>query len=305
VRRILHEEGLIPESKASAGPREHCRDASSGRRRIRCGSPISSRFCFARHERIYVAAFLDDHSRFIVSMVMAHHQRGPLVMEALDRGIAAYGTPEEILTDNGRSIRRGAGRRTSSASCVDRASGTSRVDRSTRKRWASGALLEDAVGRIPLADGLFGFRRLPSENVLFVDAYNFQRPHQGSRAWCRRTDSSGRRRRCATQWKRAWRTNAMRLAKEQPARQPFYLVGRLGDRDLSIAAEGGGLRVQMGNEKPQTIRLPKEEGHGRKKRIEKPTTQARKRALRARPTPKWLLEKADLDEIARRRASRC
>jgi hypothetical protein len=36
----------------------------------------------------------------------------------------------------------------------------------------------------------------------------------------------------------------MRLAREQGARKPFYLVGRLGDRDLTIAAAARGLTVQ-------------------------------------------------------------
>ena len=40
-------------------------------------------FLLRRHERIYVAAFLDDHSRYLVSLAMAHHQRSVLVLEAL------------------------------------------------------------------------------------------------------------------------------------------------------------------------------------------------------------------------------
>ena len=59
-------------------------------------------FLLRRHERLYMAAFMDDHSRFIVSYTLAHHQRSGLVMEALSRGIAAYGAPREILTDQGR-----------------------------------------------------------------------------------------------------------------------------------------------------------------------------------------------------------
>jgi hypothetical protein len=51
---------------------------------------------------VYVAAFLDDHSRYLVSLSMAHHQRSTLVLEALARGIADYGAPREILTDQGR-----------------------------------------------------------------------------------------------------------------------------------------------------------------------------------------------------------
>src|SRR6185295_12294144 len=39
--------------------------------------------------------------------------------------------------------------------------------------------------------------------------------------------------------------------------KPFYLVGRLGDQDLSIAAAGGALRVQVGDAS-QTIPMTKE-----------------------------------------------
>src|SRR5262249_1356384 len=53
--------------------------------------------------------------------------------------------------------------------------------------------------------------------------------------------------------------NALRLSLEQPTRKPFYLVGRLGDRDLSISAQGSGLSVKLGDEEPERIDLPKED----------------------------------------------
>jgi hypothetical protein len=40
--------------------------------------------------------------------------------------------------------------------------------------------------------------------------------------------------------------NALALAKEQPRRKPFYLVGRFGERDLSIVLSGSGLVVRVG-----------------------------------------------------------
>ncbi len=48
-------------------------------------------FLLRRHERIYLTAFMDDHSRFIVSHAMARQQKSALVMEALEKGIAKYG----------------------------------------------------------------------------------------------------------------------------------------------------------------------------------------------------------------------
>jgi len=59
-------------------------------------------FRLCRHERVYVTAFLDDHSRYVVACVLAHHQRASLVLEALACGIADYSAPREILTDQGR-----------------------------------------------------------------------------------------------------------------------------------------------------------------------------------------------------------
>ncbi len=46
-------------------------------------------------------AFLDDHSRYLVSYGLHASQSSALVLEVLRAGIAAYGAPEEVLTDNG------------------------------------------------------------------------------------------------------------------------------------------------------------------------------------------------------------
>jgi transposase InsO family protein len=104
VRRILHEAGLIEPAVGSNGTAEREHPA----RRFERAAPNQLwqsdifTFLLRRQERVYLTAFMDDHSRFIVSYALAHHQRSPLVLEALSRGIAEYGTPEEVLTDNGR-----------------------------------------------------------------------------------------------------------------------------------------------------------------------------------------------------------
>lgn len=101
VRRILHEAGLI-EQQPVGQEREH------PERRFERAEPNQLwqsdifTFLLRRHERLYLAGFMDDHSRFIVSYALAHHQKSELVMDALRRGIENYGTPREILTDQGR-----------------------------------------------------------------------------------------------------------------------------------------------------------------------------------------------------------
>jgi transposase InsO family protein len=258
VRGILHEAGLIE-------PREPTAEREHGPRRFERAAPNQMwqsdifTFLLRRHERLYLTAFMDDHSRFIVSWALAHHQRSMLVMEALARGIAAYGTPQEILTDQGRQytawrgetdfekeLRRQGIRHVKSRPQHPQTLG--KVERFWKTLW------EEFLSRTVFADFADCERRLG----LFVDAYNFQRPHQGIEGLV----PADRFFRSAPQVREAIEKsiteNARRLSLEQPARKPFYLVGRLGDRDLTIAAAGSGLRVQVGDEQPQTIRLPKE-----------------------------------------------
>lgn len=102
VRRVLKQEGLARKREAPAPkPRREPKRFERAEPNQLWQSDLFT-FLLRRHERVYVAAFMDDHSRYIVSLVMAHHQKSSLVMEALARGIADYGAPREILTDQGR-----------------------------------------------------------------------------------------------------------------------------------------------------------------------------------------------------------
>ena len=252
-------------------------------------------FLLRRHQRLYVTAFMDDYSRYLVSLVVAHHQRASLVMEALARGIAEYGAPREVLTDQGRQydgVARPDGLRGGAAP-----SGHPAHQEPAAPSADAGqdrALLEDAVGGISVADGVCGLRGLPA-----ADRRSSCRPTtsgvrtRASRARCRRTASSGRRRRCGRRSRRAWRANALALAQERPQRKPFYLVGRLGEQDLSIVLAGRGLTGEAGRDgaddragrggRAMKRRRRRGAGHGRH---------------RPRPTPKWLLKSEEIDRIA-------
>ncbi|HLX09905.1 MAG TPA: IS481 family transposase [Thermoanaerobaculia bacterium] len=216
-------------------------------------------FLLRRHERLYLTAFMDDHSRFLVSFVLAHHQKGSLVLEALERGIAAYGTPQEVLTDQGRQytawrgetlfeerLRQYGIRHIKSRPQHPETLG--KIERFWKTLW------EEFLSRTVFSDFADCQRRLG----LFVEGYNFQRPHQALDGLV----PADRYFRAAPQVRAAIEknieANALRRAQQQPTQKPFYLVGRLGDQDLSIAAEGQGLRVRLGNEEPQTINLQKE-----------------------------------------------
>src|SRR6185369_5445724 len=198
----------------------------------------------------------------LVSHTIAHHQRSELVMEALRRGIASYGAPREILTDQGRQYTAWRGetdferelRREGIAHVKSRPQHPQtlgKIERFWKTFWT------EMLSRTVFADFPDCERRIAH----YVHAYNFQRPHQALEGLV----PADRFFRAAPQVRAAVERNvadnAMRLALEQPARKPFYLVGRLGDRDLSISAAGGGLDVKMGDEEPKRIELPKEEAN--------------------------------------------
>ena len=137
-------------------------------------------FLLRRHERLYVAAFLDDYSRYMVSLVVSHHQRASLVLEALTRGIADYGAPREVLTDQGRQyvswrgetefaeeLRRQGIRHIKSRPHHPQTQG--KIERFWKTLW------EEFLSRTVFAD--FGDCQRRIE--LYVQAYNFRRPHQG------------------------------------------------------------------------------------------------------------------------------
>ena len=259
VRRILDEAGLAPD------PVAHVDRGPKPPRRFERARPNQLwqtdlfMFQLRRHERVYLCTFMDDHSRFLLSHVLAHHQKASLVLETLERAIASWGTPEEVLSDQGRQYKTWRGE--TEFTQVLRQHGIRHVTSRPQHPQTLGkierfwkTLWDEFLSRTVFSDFDDCVKRL----ALFVDGYNFQRPHQALEG----LTSADRFFRSAPLVRAAVEknvaANAMLVAKKLPQRKPFYLVGRLGDRDLSIAANGDRLRVQVGDEPPQSIPLPKE-----------------------------------------------
>ena len=101
VSRVLHQAGYenVPEP-TRPHPSRACRFE-----RARPGelwqTDLFTFMLKRQNRRLYLVAFMDDHSRFIVSYGLHASASTALVIEALEAGIANYGPPEEILTDNG------------------------------------------------------------------------------------------------------------------------------------------------------------------------------------------------------------
>lgn len=103
VRRVRAEAGMkAPERpRAKRKPREWRRFERARPMQL-WQSDITS-FVLARPgRRVYLTVFLDDHSRYVVSFGLHLHQRHEIVTETLLEGLARFGKPEEVLTDQGR-----------------------------------------------------------------------------------------------------------------------------------------------------------------------------------------------------------
>ncbi len=252
VRRILHDEGLI-ETPKPAKRREHLP------RRFERATPNqlwqSDIFTFRlrRAERLYVCVFMDDHSRFVVGHSLAHHQKSALVMEAFERGIAAYGNPTEVLTDNGRQYTVWRGKTEFEEmlarlgvqhirSRPQHPQTLGKVERFWKTLW------DEFLGRTVFAHVVDAQQRLEH----YLNHYNYQRPHQALDGLvpADRFFKAAAHVRAAVE--RAVAQNEIRLALEQPVRKPFYVVGQLGDQRVSIAANGSRLEVNLDG-KSETI----------------------------------------------------
>src|SRR5262249_13404808 len=133
-----------------------------------------------QNRRLYLVAFLDDHSRFLVSYGLHASQSSALVLEALRAGLASYGPPEEVLTDNGSQYVTWRGRSAFSRELEKRGirQVVARPQRpqtlgKIERFW--GTLWRECVEAAVFLDLGDAQRRVGH----FIDHYNFQRPHQG------------------------------------------------------------------------------------------------------------------------------
>jgi transposase InsO family protein len=192
-----------------------------------------------QNRRVYLVAFMDDHSRFIVGYGLHASQSSALVLEVLRAALIAHGTPQEILTDNGSQYVTWRGKSVFTRELAKR--GIKQVVAAPRRPQTLGKIerfwgtlwrecIESAIF-IDLGDAQ---RRIG----LFIDHYNFQRPHQGLDGLVPADRFFG----AASEVKKTLQArvaaNALELARHGVPKKPFYLTGQVGGQPFSVHAEG-------------------------------------------------------------------
>ncbi|MHC4887713.1 MAG: DDE-type integrase/transposase/recombinase [Planctomycetota bacterium] len=191
-----------------------------------------------QNRRVNLLAFMDDHSRFIVGYGIQASASTGMAIEVLEGAIASFQAPEELLTDNGPQYTTWRGKSRFSKTCEAR--GIKQIIAKPRRPQTLGKIerfwgtlwrefLEGAVF-LDLDDAR---RRVG----LFIDYYNFQRPHQGIEGLVPADRYFQAASAILVRLRKRLQENALTLARDGVPKQPFYLTGQVGGKPFSLHTE--------------------------------------------------------------------
>ena len=239
VRRVLREAGYETEEVATRPHRDRVRRFEREQPNQLWQTDLFSFVLKRQNRRVYLVAFLDDHSRFIVSYGLHASQSAAVVLETLRAGLSSYGPPAEILTDNGSQYVTWRGKSAFSKELAKR--GIKQIVARPRhpqtlgkieRFW--GSLWRECLEASVFLDLEDARRRLG----LYIDHYNFHRPHQGIKGLVPADRFFGAAPEVLATLKSRVAKNALELARKGVPKQPFYVTGQAGGKSFSVHAEG-------------------------------------------------------------------
>jgi transposase InsO family protein len=200
-------------------------------------------------QNAYLIGFMDDYSRYMTGAGLYRSQTAENVLEVYRRARGEYGVCKEMLTDNGRQYTNWRGRtRFEQELKKDRIRHIkSRPHHpmtlgKMERFWKS--ILEEFLLRAQ-----FGSFEEARERIrLWVQYYNHQRPHQGIGGLCPADRFFEIHHELKKTLEQGMEENALELALRGKPRDPFYMVGRMGEQSVVIRAEKGQVRMLVDGE---------------------------------------------------------
>jgi transposase InsO family protein len=239
VARVLHEAGYQMEEVSTRPHPDKVRHFERAKPNQLWQTDLFTFILKRQNRRVYLVAFMDDHSRFMVGYGLHASQSSALVLEVLRAAITSYGSPEEILTDNGSQYVTWRGKSAFTKELEKR--GIKQVVAAPRRPQTLGKIerfwgtlwrecVESAVF-IDLGDAQ---RRIG----LFMDHYNFLRPHSGIDGLVPADRYFGAALEVKKTLQARVSASALQLARNGLPKRPFYLTGQVGGQPFSVHAEG-------------------------------------------------------------------
>ncbi len=239
VAQVLHEAGYQLEEVTTRPHPDKVRHFERATANALWQTDLFTFILKRQNRRVYLVAFMDDHSRFIIGYGLHASQSTALVLEVLRAALTSYGTPQEILTDNGTQYVTWRGKSAFSKELDKR--GIKQVVAAPRRPQTLGkierfwgTLWRECVESAVFVDLGDAQRRIG----LFIDHYNFQRPHQGIDGLVPADRFFGAASEVRQTLAARVAANALELARQGVPKTPFYLTGQVGGQPFSVHAEG-------------------------------------------------------------------
>ena len=192
----------------------------------------------------YLIGFMDDYSRYITSLGLYRSQTAEHVLETYRRGVAEYGVPREMLTDNGRQYTNWRGKtRFEQEMKKDRIKHIrSRAHHpmtlgKIERFWKS--ILNEFLQRVQFDS----FEQAVERTAFWLKYYNHRRPHQGIGGLCPADRFFEITHDLKKTLEKGVEENVLELALRGRAKDPFYMVGRMGSQSVVIRAEKGKVKM--------------------------------------------------------------
>ncbi len=256
VARILREAGYVLEESPTSPHPDKVRSFERARPSQLWQTDLFTFILKRQNRRVYLVAFMDDHSRYIVGYGLHASCSAALVIETFRAGVASVGAPEEVLTDNGPQYVTWRGTSRFAAELQRR--GIKHIVATPRRPQTLGKVERfwgtlwreclDAAVFIDLADA-------QARVGHFIDYYNFQRPHQGLDGLTPADRFFGAAPQMLAALKARVQATALDLARSGTPKAPFYMAGQVGGKPFSVHAEGERVFMIGGDGQRQEVDL--------------------------------------------------
>jgi transposase InsO family protein len=256
VARVLHEAGYQLEERVTRPHPDKMRRFERARPNQLWQTDLFTFVLKRQNRRLYLVGFMDDHSRFVVGYGLHASASSALVLEVLRSAIASYGPPEEILTDNGPQYVTWRGKSQFSRELeqqgirqiVSRPKHPQTLGK-VERFW--GTLWRECLQRAVFLDLEDARRRIG----LFIDHYNFQRPHQGLDGATPADRFFHAAPTVLATLKDRVAANALELSRQGIPRSPFYMTGQVAGQPFSVHAEGERVFLTRAGQPRQEVEL--------------------------------------------------
>jgi len=264
VRQTLRAAKLMPETPPKTQKKRKApRRFERSRPNQMWQSDIHTHF-LTRGSAVYFVGYIDDCSRYMVAMDVFTAQTAANVIGVYRQGRIEYGTPAEMLTDNGRQYASWRG--------------TTDFEREMKKDQVRHIRSRPhhpmTLGKIErfwktldeefLNDTTFASVEDLRERLRwFVKFYNFQRPHQGLDGICPADRYFGVESETRRTMAAGITENMLQLARQGKPRKPFVMIGQMGGQVVTVEANQGKVQMRVdGQEKDEyTYQLKGDNDH--------------------------------------------